>query len=208
MITVDHPSGVVDVAANTEKLLLKKRRNLWEVAESVEAFRKMPQDPHFLPLKSCKDVSREGQALGQMVTFETIARKTSNLRLDTEREAIKDDLALLDELEANGFDVTPLKKILNKTLFLKSEKEKFENMLQQTKRRLNQHDQDNSKNKEKKAKIEERMKELQEEIELAAKMEKDREAKIAAELLAQRVHGEDLHRIQIQFEELVASLLH
>ncbi|KAK1348927.1 hypothetical protein POM88_008589 [Heracleum sosnowskyi] len=209
---VDHANGVADVAgavapANTEKLLFEKHRHLWEVAESFEACRKMPQDPHFLPLKSGKE-NCEGTALGKMVIFYNIAQKTSNLHLDTEREAIMDDLSLLEELETHGFDVALLENRLNKILCLKSQQEKLVNMLEQRKGRLRGHDQKKCKNKEKKAKIEERMKELQKETELAAKMDKENDAKIAAEQQAQRVHGEELHRIKIQFEELVASLLH
>ncbi|KAL8147876.1 uncharacterized protein LOC141708028 isoform X2 [Apium graveolens] len=210
---VDHANGVANVAvaivpANTEKLLFEKNRDLWAVAESVEACRTMPQDPHFLPLKSCRHNSREGQALGYMVTFDNIARRTLNLRLDAKREAIEDDVSLLEELETHGFHVAPLKNCLNKTLLLKNEQDKFENLLEQTKRRRKEHDEEKCKNKEKRANIEERMKELQKDIELAAKMEKDREAKIADEHLVQRVHGEELHKIKIQLEELVASLLH
>lgn len=58
-----------------------------------------------------------------------------------------------------------------------------------------EHDHEKCKNKEEKAKIEERMKELQKETELAAKMGKNREAKITAEHLAQRVLEE---RISLQ----------
>ncbi|ONI16825.1 hypothetical protein PRUPE_3G124100 [Prunus persica] len=54
---------------------------LWENIESMDVFKRFPQKPHFHPLLKCKEVCREGSALGKMVNFAFMVEKTSKLQV-------------------------------------------------------------------------------------------------------------------------------
>ncbi|KAL1816500.1 hypothetical protein ACET3Z_019074 [Daucus carota] len=139
----------------------------------------MPLDLHFLPLKSCKEIVRERQALARMVTYNNIVRKISNFNMDTIREEMMDELSLLEDLDAHGFKVQMLKDRLNKLLMFKSEKEKLKNMLEQRERVLSVHVEENRIFKGTRAKGEERVHELWKEVVFIQKKEKYIDAKKA-----------------------------
>ena len=140
------------------------KQKFWEFNESFEACKIMPPDPHFLLLKSCKEIVREGQALARMVTYNNIVWKISNFNMDTKREEMMDELSLLEDLDAHGFKVQMLKNRLNKLLMFKSEEEKLKNMLEQRKRVLSVHVEENRIFKGTRAKGEERVQELWKEV--------------------------------------------
>ncbi|PWA84097.1 Agenet-like domain-containing protein [Artemisia annua] len=103
-----------------------KTTPLWHTIESMEAFRKLPQNPHFRPLlKGVKESAREGMAIGTMVTFSTVVGRTYCLRVDGPRSAIGDCLETLVELESNGFDVEVIRDRLTRLLLLKDKQEEL-----------------------------------------------------------------------------------
>ncbi|GJR44091.1 agenet domain-containing protein [Tanacetum coccineum] len=110
-----------------ENLPFVKRTPLWHTIEAMEAFQKIPQNPHFRSLlEGVKESAREGLAIGTMVTFSTVVDWTSCLRFDDPRTAIEDSLETLVDLESNGFNVEVIRDRLTRLLLLKDKKEELE----------------------------------------------------------------------------------
>ncbi|XP_063949623.1 uncharacterized protein LOC108224036 isoform X2 [Daucus carota subsp. sativus] len=207
---VNHATGVAEVAgasADIEKLPFEKHRQYWEFAESFEACKKMPQNPHFRPLKFCKEIVREGQALARMVTYNNIVRKISNFNMDTKREEMMDELSLLEDLDAHGFNVQMLKDRLNKLLMFKSEEEKVKNMLEQKEKVLSIHVEESRIFNGTRAKREERVQELWKEVASIQKEEEYIDAKKANLQQVEEANNEKCGRINMQIEEHIASPL-
>nr|GEX21653.1 agenet-like domain-containing protein [Tanacetum cinerariifolium]GEX88917.1 agenet-like domain-containing protein [Tanacetum cinerariifolium] len=113
-----------DIDAN---ISFVKTSPLWDMIESMEAFQKLPQNPHFRPLlKGVKESAREGFAIGTMVTFSNVVDRTFCLRFDYPRTAIEDSLETLVDLESNGFDVEVIRDRLTHLLLLKDKQEELE----------------------------------------------------------------------------------
>ncbi|XP_024966668.1 DUF724 domain-containing protein 7-like isoform X4 [Cynara cardunculus var. scolymus] len=100
---------------------------LWQTIESMEAFRMIPQKPHFRPLlEGVKESAREGLAIGSMVTFSSVVEKTCGLRFDDGRSGIEDCLETLVELESHGFEVEVIRDRLTGLLLIKDKEEELE----------------------------------------------------------------------------------
>lgn len=56
------------------RLPFKKSSPLWEILESSQIFFRMPQQPHFAPLKKFVESQREGMAISLMVTFSNVVK--------------------------------------------------------------------------------------------------------------------------------------
>ncbi|CAK7356408.1 unnamed protein product [Dovyalis caffra] len=78
---------------------------VWRMVESLEVFRIMPQKPHFQPLFKCKELEREGFAIGQMVKFAEVVERTSKLRGYSPFDVFYSCLEALADLKMHGFDV-------------------------------------------------------------------------------------------------------
>ncbi|XP_076896216.1 uncharacterized protein LOC143549111 [Bidens hawaiensis] len=103
-----------------------KSMALWKTPESMEAFRKLPQKPHFRPLlDGVKEGAREGLAIAAMVNFATTFDQAYSLKFDDPRRVIEDRLETLAELEDNGFAVEVLRQRLTTLLSMKDKHEKF-----------------------------------------------------------------------------------
>uniref|UniRef100_A0A162A454 Uncharacterized protein n=1 Tax=Daucus carota subsp. sativus TaxID=79200 RepID=A0A162A454_DAUCS len=207
---VNHATGVAEVAgasADIEKLPFEKHRQYWEFAESFEAFKKMPQNPHFRPLKFCKEILSEGQALARMVTYNNIVRKISNFNMDTKGEEMMDELSLLEDLDAHGFKVQMLKDRLNKLLIFKSEEEKLKNMLERREMVLSVHVEESRIFKGTRAKGEARVQELWKEVASIQKEEEYIHTKKANLQLVEDANSEKCGRINMQIKEHIASPL-
>ncbi|EEF37372.1 hypothetical protein RCOM_0882640 [Ricinus communis] len=103
-------SPVVNVQANSEPVEnpetpFAKSSSIWEKIESLGVFHFMPQKLHFHPLVKCKEVCREGFAVGYMVSFASLVDKTSKLQIDDPSDVIHSYLDTLAELEMLGFGV-------------------------------------------------------------------------------------------------------
>ncbi|KAG2697737.1 hypothetical protein I3760_07G119100 [Carya illinoinensis] len=101
------------------RLPFVKSSPVWKAIESMEIFRIMPQNPHFLPLDKCKEEYREGLAIGNMVTFASLVEKISKLRLDDPRSTFDGYLESLLDLEKHGFDLTVVRGRINELLSIK-----------------------------------------------------------------------------------------
>lgn len=89
----------------------------------MEIFNRTQLKPHFNPLAKCREETREGLAIGHMVTFSSVAEKTLNLRFSDPSSVIINNLKTLVELEKQGFDVEPI-RARSMTLLAKKEQER------------------------------------------------------------------------------------
>ncbi|KFK35413.1 hypothetical protein AALP_AA5G281400 [Arabis alpina] len=96
----------------TMVLPFAKKSPLWKVIESMEAFKSVPQRPHFSPLLECEEVSREGDAIGAMVTFTGLIEKLNKIQVHDPVSVINSINECFLKLEKHGFSVTePLTRI-------------------------------------------------------------------------------------------------
>ncbi|XP_017250055.2 DUF724 domain-containing protein 7 isoform X2 [Daucus carota subsp. sativus] len=195
------------VPVRQESVPFEKNELLWKEAEALEAFTLTPHKPHFRPLESCREVEREGKAVGLMVIYDNITKKTLNLRCETAREDIEDYLSHLKELEPYGFDVSKQRNALNRFLFLKEQLEDIDNLSKENKRQITEFDRELCILKEKRIQMQDEIQKLMEEARLADLGVKKSEHDIASDQLAIRNHNEELTRIRMELRELLASPL-
>ncbi|KAJ8573678.1 hypothetical protein K7X08_010189 [Anisodus acutangulus] len=119
-------NGTAATQTETQSLPFVKNTLLWSTIESMDIFKRIPQKPHFNPLENCKESSREGLAIGYMVTFLSIVERTSRLHYDDPRSTIQEILETLSDLETHGFDVELVRDRLTELLLMKDEQEKLE----------------------------------------------------------------------------------
>ncbi|CAH9112723.1 unnamed protein product [Cuscuta europaea] len=128
------PDGKVTTASDLHQSLpfVKKDTLLWKIIESREAFKKIPQNPHFRPLEHVEDFRREAQAFFYMGTFTDIVDKACKLEVDGPRSTIDGMLDTLVELESHGFNVAPIHGRLNEVLSYKDKLESLEALSKET----------------------------------------------------------------------------
>ena len=103
-----------------------KNSILWELLESMEVFRKMPQQPHFHPLEQQHEEFREGAAIGLMVTFANLVARIQELETTGSQETFDNKLRTLELLQSNGFDVQLLYSCLEKMQEIRSNISQYE----------------------------------------------------------------------------------
>ncbi|XP_059311780.1 DUF724 domain-containing protein 3-like isoform X3 [Lycium ferocissimum] len=166
-------------AAQTESQSLPFVKNtlLWSTIESMDIFRRIPQKPHFNPLENCKESSREGVAIGYMVTFLSIVERTSRLHYDDPRSTIQEILETLSDLETQGFDVQLVRDRLTELLLMKDKQEKLETQVADIDNQLIMHNTDKERIDGEIEEINKQIAELQDKLSLATsrKEVKDRE---------------------------------
>ncbi|XP_047968153.1 DUF724 domain-containing protein 3-like isoform X5 [Salvia hispanica] len=123
------PAALVNQMAlvrnETEKLPFVKNTILWKTIESMQVFERLPQNPHFRPLLNFKESTREGMAIGYMVTFSSIVERASKLQL-TDPVSIMDDIKeTLTDLETHGFEVRPIQDCIHELLVMKDKQERL-----------------------------------------------------------------------------------
>lgn len=109
------------VPSEPENLPFMKNTVLWKTIESMDVFQRLPQKPHFLPLLNFKESSREGLAIGYMVTFSSLVERASKLQLDDPVAVMEDIKETLTDLEKYGFTVGPIKESIDDLLAKKDE---------------------------------------------------------------------------------------
>lgn len=203
---VDSTCAIVPV--RQENVPFEKNKLLWKEAEALEAFTLTPHKPHFRPLESCREIEREGKAVGLMVIYDNITKKTLNLRCETAREDIEEYLSHLKELEPYGFDVLKQRNALNRFLYLKEQLEDIDNLSKENKRQLTEFDRELCILKEKRIQMQDEIQKLMEEARLADVGVKKSEDDIASDQLAIRNYNDELTRIRMELRELLASPLY
>ncbi|XP_048325536.2 DUF724 domain-containing protein 7 isoform X3 [Ziziphus jujuba] len=102
------PTGYIEQNSGLS-LPFVKTFSIWQRIESMEVFRKLPQNPHFQPLVKSKELYREGLAIGYMLAFVSMVEMIANLEIDTPGEFFNDATETLAEMEKMGFNVEALR---------------------------------------------------------------------------------------------------
>ncbi|XP_057791000.1 DUF724 domain-containing protein 6-like [Salvia miltiorrhiza] len=102
-----------------------KRSVVWEFVDSMEVFRKMPQRPHFEPLRSCKEHEREGRAIGCMVTFSNLVETARSLKLSDPKSLVDELYETLLDLEGQGFEAGAVRELVVKLVAAKEEEQRL-----------------------------------------------------------------------------------
>ncbi|KAL5731484.1 hypothetical protein ACHQM5_004207 [Ranunculus cassubicifolius] len=118
-------------------LPFKKSFTLWGDLEKTSVLRKMRQNPHFSLLSETNEFLREGEAIGYMLSFVSIAEKVSNLKHNEANiTTLEDYLEILKDFEAMGFDVESIRARLNKLRTVRIRLEELEDELTQVKEKM------------------------------------------------------------------------
>ncbi|XP_059657522.1 uncharacterized protein LOC132304042 isoform X2 [Cornus florida] len=200
---VDANGDIVPV--ENQSLAFVKISPLWETIETMEVFRVMPQKPHFRPLDNCKESSREGLAIGSMVTFFNVAKKTFELHSDDPRSVIEDGLETLLDLDSHGFDVKLLRDRLTGLLLLKDKQEQLQDQTTELKTRIMEHTHQKSKIDEEIDEIDELIRVLQEKRALVVPLKETKDSEIASLQSRERDIIEDIKSMKLDFEGLAAA---
>lgn len=111
------------VPREPEKLPFEKNTVLWKTIEAMEVFQRLPQKPHFRPLEKFKESSREGLAIGYMVTFSSVVERASKLQPNDPVSIMDDIKETLTDLEKQGFEVGSVQDCINELLAMKDKEE-------------------------------------------------------------------------------------
>ncbi|MFS8027045.1 putative HAD superfamily protein [Helianthus anomalus] len=109
-----------------------KQSPIWANIDSLVSW---PQKPHFFPLKKTKELHREGLAIAHMMTCYNLVQSLPIIKLNDPVDIINDNLEVLVDLEAHGFDVDLIRCRLNELLSLKSKAGQHEDTLKELEKR-------------------------------------------------------------------------
>ncbi|XP_051141779.1 DUF724 domain-containing protein 7-like isoform X3 [Andrographis paniculata] len=181
-------TGASDLADTEDSIGQSEAQNLpfiktafiWKTIESMDVFQRIPQKPHFKPLENCNESSREGMAVGYMVTFSSVVEKTCRLQLDDPKCVIDDILGTLAELERHGFEVKIVRDRANELLAVKDKQEKLINEVKALKEHMLERDHEKLKIDEEIKGINEEMRRLQEKLSCAELAKQKTDGEIAS----------------------------
>ena len=91
------------------KFSFLERFPAWATLESMEAFKVMPQNPHFRTLTNYGMICHESIAIGLMFRFVSWYERVSSLQVDDSHNIFPGCLEVISELEPHGFNVTVLR---------------------------------------------------------------------------------------------------
>lgn len=180
--------------------------------ESMDAFKRFPQQPHFKPFLKMKMVCREALALGGMHMFSALVEYTSQLQVDDLSDSINDILEALVELERLGFDVMALRNHLNELQDMKLRFEQLKNKLNLVEIQITNCRHERSKGSEVISGLDKEINDLEEQIrgiqEKQAKAVSERAAKdseISAIQSEANAITESIQSIEHDFQNLAAA---
>ncbi|XP_006349167.1 uncharacterized protein [Solanum tuberosum] len=170
-------NGTPATQIETQSLPFVKNTLLWSTIEAMDIFRRIPQKPHFTPLEHSKESSREGQAIGYMVTFLSIVERTSRLHYDDPRSTFEEIMETLTDLETHGFNVQVVRDRLTELLSMKDKQEKLESQVADIDSQIITHNMDKERFDGEIKEINKQIAELQDKLSVATsrKEAKDRE---------------------------------
>ncbi|GFZ13657.1 polyribonucleotide phosphorylase, putative [Actinidia rufa] len=203
---VDACNGNADIGSDANQgLPFVKTSPLWETIESMEVFQVMPQKPHFRPLGTYKKGSREGLAIGCMVTFSSIITKTSEVQFDDPRSTIEDILGTLLDLEAHGFDVKMVRDRLTSLLLIKDWQEHLQDQSKELESQIMVHGREKTRSDEEIDAIDKQIKELQEKRALAISTKVIKDSQIASLQSDVCIINKAIESTKLDFQELAAA---
>lgn len=195
------------VAEGNQKLPFMKSSPVWKMIESMDVFRRMPQNPHFQPLCKCKEEQREGMAIGNMVTFSSLVDKIYKLQFDDPESIFQSTSESLIDLEKYGFDVTVLQNRVNELLSVKDKQEKFQQEAKDAESKIKEHRSQKTKLGEEMDGIARKINELQKKL-ASMKSEMDgKDDEIARLQLHFGAVNQSIFNSRLDFEKLAAAPL-
>ncbi|KAJ1277213.1 hypothetical protein BS78_05G277900 [Paspalum vaginatum] len=102
------------------QVVFTKSSPMWPIVEALGAFKDVPQQPHFLPLREYNLDLREGMALGLMVSYADLVKSTREASIDNSIEWFEDKISTLCHLQGNGFNVQSLQSTMTRLIKIKS----------------------------------------------------------------------------------------
>ncbi|KAM0071844.1 putative Agenet-like domain-containing protein [Helianthus debilis subsp. tardiflorus] len=204
--TVEQSSKAIEGWLTSGNFPFIKSTTLWKTLESMDAFRMLPQKPHFRPLlEGVREGAQEGLAIGTMVTFSTMFDKTRSLRLDDPQSAIRDCLETLVELENNGFDVKALRERLTGLLLIKDKQEGLKEKSKGFVEKLEEDKTDGKRIEEEMEEINRQMRELEERRKQAMLKKEKRLSELRVMETVIDGMKQEIREVEAEFDELAAA---
>ncbi|KAL3517353.1 hypothetical protein ACH5RR_019942 [Cinchona calisaya] len=198
--------GQKSFGSKLQNLPFVKNTSLWSTLESMEVFKKLPQKPHFRPLERCKESSREGLAIGCMVTYSSVVERTSRLQFDDPRSTIDDILETLAELESHGFDVQVVRGRITQLVTMKDKQDKLQEQAEQFQSEIDKHNVEKSQFNEEVDEMKKQMKYLQERLSQLASMKESKDREIASLESKREDIKKSIRNVQSDFEGLATLM--
>jgi chromosome segregation ATPase len=181
----------------------------------MDAFKKVPQQPHFGPLRQFMHGLREGMALGLMVSFVDSVEAISKSSIADSIASFEEKTTTLRLLEENGFNVEFLRCSLTRLLKIKhdhisylTEKDQLKAQLLEKTTSLSQIDEQLDKREQTIAKLEEELGRARCEAQKIAK-EKERGGEELSRLnAADSSVDEACAGAELQFQSILVGLRH
>lgn len=171
-------NGTPATQVETQSLPFVKNTLLWSTIEAMDIFRRIPQKPHFTPLEHSKESSREGQAIGYMVTFLSIVERTSRLHYDDPRSTFEEIMETLTDLETHGFNVQAVRDRLTELLSMKDKQEKLVSQVADIDSQIITHNMDKERFDGEIKEINKQIAELQDKLSLATSRKEAKDCEI------------------------------
>ncbi|XP_015891745.3 DUF724 domain-containing protein 2 isoform X2 [Ziziphus jujuba] len=193
------------LANENQKLPFVKSSPVWKMIESMDVFRRMPQNPHFQPLCKCKEEQREGMAIGNMVTFSSLVDKIYKLQFDDPDSIFHSTLESLLDLEKHGFNVTVLQSRVKELLSIKDRQEKFQQESEDAESKIIEHCSQKTKLREEMEDIAEKISELEKKLASIKSEMGGKEDEIARLQLHVDAVNQGSFNARLDFEKLAAA---
>lgn len=195
------------VPCEQQSLPFVKNTVLWKTIESMEVFQRIPQRPHFQPLENFRESSREGLAIGYMVTFSSVVEKTSRLQVNDPKSITDDILETLADLERQGFDVRAVRERVAELLSVKDKQERLVDEVDKLNNQILEHNREKSRIDEEIREINEHIGKLQQKLSLAESAKEKEDDEIASLLARLKETEESINKVGRDFEGIAASRL-
>ncbi|XP_075507250.1 DUF724 domain-containing protein 7-like isoform X2 [Primulina tabacum] len=194
------------VASEQEDLPFAKNVVLWKTINSMDILQRIPQRPHFRPLIHLKESSREGLAIGYMVTFSRVVEKASSLQINDPKSITDEILETLEELEKFGFDVKVVEDCVGQMLEVKHKQEELREEVKGIGSQISHHNLEKQKIDEEIGEMRRQILMLQEKLSVAASVREKEESIIAPLQSKLQKVEEDIKIMELEFLNLAASL--
>ncbi|CAN4112723.1 unnamed protein product [Withania somnifera] len=200
-------NGTSASQSENQSLPFVKNTLLWTTIESMDIFKRMPQKPHFNPLERCKESSREGAAIGFMVTFLSIVERTCRLHYDDPKSAIEETLETLSDLETHGFDVQLVRGRLTELLLMKDKQEKLKTEIADIDNQITTHNMDRERIDGEIEEINKQIAVLQDKLSLATSRKEVKDHEIHGLRSKLMDIQEDTKKTRVEFDSLASKPL-
>ncbi|XP_056171044.1 DUF724 domain-containing protein 10-like isoform X1 [Syzygium oleosum] len=198
--------GSSESVSGESRCLFVKTSPVWKMIESMEIFQTTPQNPHFIPLRVCKEGYREGAAIGIMATFASLTDKISNLLFDDLRCHFDSCLETLCDMEKHGFEVTALRSHVNELLAIKEKQELLQDGLKDTELEIADKERKKREISEQMQEIDKKMTELQAKYAVLKSEKEKKDVEIARLRMSLKGNNEQISSVRLKFEQLAALL--